>query len=303
MKCLFAYNPLSGKGKIKKKLSYIESKLKEKFDEVEIYATKCPKDMVSVAKNACGKYDYLIFSGGDGSFNEVANGLSCEDNRPILGYIPSGTVNDIARSLKLPRSIKKAVDVIVSGEEKEIDVMKLNEEYAIYVVAAGAFTGCSYKTKQSDKKKMGKLAYAKEVLQNELKLQDFNLTVETKDDSITTNCEFILILNTRSVGSFPINKKAVLDDGLVDVVVVKQVVKPNFFHKIGAFFRIIGIFLFGYHEKPNKHYIKLRGSDFVIKPKEDLVWNYDGEEGATGILHLNVLPKHLKILCEKRKKK
>ena len=105
MRCLFAYNPVSGKGKIKKKLAYIVERLSEKYDEVVVYETKRAGDIVNVASKAV-EYDAFIFSGGDGTFNEVLTGLGEHGKDVVLGYIPTGTVNDVARTMKIKRNIK-----------------------------------------------------------------------------------------------------------------------------------------------------------------------------------------------------
>ena len=98
MNCIFIYNPVGGIGKIAKKLDLIVSELKHKYDEVEVYATKCAGDMARMARESVGKYNAIVFAGGDGSFNEVVEGIGGLDNLPELGYIPSGTVNDIAHT-------------------------------------------------------------------------------------------------------------------------------------------------------------------------------------------------------------
>ena len=73
---------------------------------LKTYQTKSSEDTINVARESCGKYDALVFSGGDGTFNDVVTGVAPMEKRPILGYIPSGTVNDIARNLSISRNIK-----------------------------------------------------------------------------------------------------------------------------------------------------------------------------------------------------
>ena len=115
MRCLFVYNPVSGKGAIVKKLHYTVKHLRARFGDVDVYATHEAGELVQKAAEACGVYDVFVFAGGDGSFNEVVMGLGEKENRPVLGYIPTGTVNDIARSTGIPRNIRGAVKNIVSG--------------------------------------------------------------------------------------------------------------------------------------------------------------------------------------------
>ena len=80
MKCLFVYNPNSGNGRINKYLSYVVNRLSKRFDQIDCHPTKNPQDATKIAREACGVYDYLIFAGGDGTFNEVIQGISVKIN-------------------------------------------------------------------------------------------------------------------------------------------------------------------------------------------------------------------------------
>ena len=97
--CLFLYHPKSGKGKVAKKIGYIRKRLAERFDRVDIIATESGDDMTRYARDGAEKYDVILFSGGDGTFNRVLQGV--EEGRDVrLGYIPGGTTNDVARSAR-----------------------------------------------------------------------------------------------------------------------------------------------------------------------------------------------------------
>ena len=136
MNCLFIYNPASGKGKINRYVSYVKTELGKKFDRVDVKASQKTGDLTVFAKEACGVYDTLVFSGGDGTFNEVLQGVGGEEIRPVLGYIPTGTCNDIARTYGIPFRVKKAVKTIVNGVPRSVDSFRVNDRYAEYV-----FTG------------------------------------------------------------------------------------------------------------------------------------------------------------------
>ena len=108
MKCLFIYNPKSGKGKIIKKKEYIIESLKMRFDTVDVHESLSASDIIEFTEQHASDYDVLVFSGGDGTFNEITCGVASLKKRPVLGYIPTGTCNDIARNLKISRHVKKA---------------------------------------------------------------------------------------------------------------------------------------------------------------------------------------------------
>ena len=133
MKCIFIYNPNSGKGKIAKKLSYIVKKLRTKYESVDVYATKAKGDLTKKVTEVADEYDCIVFSGGDGTFNEVLRGIGEMEQLPLLGYLPGGTANDIAHSLGIPRnSVRGALKVILKGRRELLDCMRVNgSEYAI----------------------------------------------------------------------------------------------------------------------------------------------------------------------------
>ena len=303
MNFLFIYNPVSGKGKINKKIDYIRSRLLEKYDEVDVYATKCAGDMTVQAKNACGKYNAIVFYGGDGSFNEIVQGLGENENRPVLGYLPGGTVNDIAHSLKIPVRLKKALRNVLKGKVDTYDLIKINEQYAFYVVCAGAFTGCSYLAEQKEKKKYGKVAYAFEVLKNELKLKDFGVTLDFENKHIETNCEFLMVLNSKHVASRYVYRQADLQDGKIDLFFIKQVKNPKGYHKVNAFFKVLNYFVCGIKvcahrfrhgwKSDYEHYCT---GKLKLSIPEEVRWNLDGEKGMCGPVDIDVLQRHVAFI-------
>ncbi len=302
MNCIFIYNPVSGKGKIAKKLDLIVDGLKKKYSQVDVYATKCAGDMSRAAKEAVGQYDAIVFAGGDGSFNEVVQGIAPLNNLPELGYIPSGTVNDIAHTLKIPKNIKKALKIIQTGRNELLDCMKVNDGYAMYVVAAGAFTGASYTTPQEQKNHVGKIAYFLEGAKKNLHFQNFDVNCGNEEIGKHTHSVLITVMNSRYVAGFRVNKFASLQDGKIEVAIVPQKSNPGFFQKIGAFFAVIGLFLFGWKRKA-KNLVSLEGSHFDIQVGDDVVWNVDGEKGSTGNLRIEVVPKKINMIVPQKIKK
>ena len=112
MNCLFIYNPVSGRGKIARRLPGIVRALRQKYDEVDVYATSGKGDMTRAVRAAASRYGAIVFSGGDGSFNETVQGVCESGMAPELGYIPSGTVNDVAHSLGISKNIRRALEIL-----------------------------------------------------------------------------------------------------------------------------------------------------------------------------------------------
>ena len=308
MNCIFIYNPVSGQGKVAKKLAMIVDGLKNKYAEVEVYATKAAGDMTRMAREAIGKYDAIVFYGGDGSFNEIVQGLAGAetDELPELGYIPGGTVNDIAHTLKIPKNVKKALKIIKSGRAEKLDCMKINEDrYAMYVVAAGAFTSATYTTPQKSKNQVGRVAYWFEGIKKNLKFDVFNVECanETKHEAEKTHSVLISFMNSRYVAGFALNKKGSMQDGKIEAAIIPQREKPNGFQKIGAFFATAKLFLFGFKKKKTKRYIGFEGDRFEIETDENVVWNFDGEKGVEGKIKIEVVPRRIKVIIPNKLKR
>lgn len=298
MKCIFIYNPVSGRGTIKKNIAFIVNKLQEKFDTVDVYETCGKGDMTRAAHEAATMYDAIIFSGGDGSFNEVLQGVATAERMPVLGYIPAGTVNDIAHSLKIPKKLKKALKIIVEGRTEALDCVKINDRFAMYVVAAGAFTSATYTTPQSQKKLIGKMAYGLEGLKKNMKFDIFGIEVDDGKQVVSTESVFVLLMNGRYVAGLRINKGGSFTDGKVEVALIKQTKNPTFLKRIRAFGALARLFLFGYRFK-EKQILRFEGSHFKIAADDSVIWNFDGEKGISGNVEITVLPKKINMFIPK----
>ena len=301
MKCLFMYNPHSGKGVINKSVSYIMEKLLGIYSHVDVFCTKKPLDMAGKAARACGVYDILIFAGGDGSFNEVLSGIAGKEKRPILGYIPAGTVNDIARALKIPRTVKGALKNIVNGQAASFDIMKVNDRYAMYCVCAGAFTSASYIAPQREKRVLGRIAYGLQGIRKNMRFDTFNIKLTAGEELYNTDTVFVLVMNGKSVAGFKINGGGSMDDGVLEAVIVKQQKNPGFFKRIKAFFKVLKVFIVGYNKLREKDIQRIEGAKFKFETDDEIVWNFDGEKGVCGTIDISVIPRHIQVITPLKK--
>ncbi|MGY4110489.1 YegS/Rv2252/BmrU family lipid kinase [Aeribacillus sp. SP014] len=139
------YNPSSGREVFKKHLPEVLDKLEMAGYEASCHATKGPGDATEAARLAAErKYDLLVVAGGDGTINEVVNGIAEQPYRPKLGIIPAGTTNDFARALAIPRDILAATDVIVKDESIPVDIGRMNDKYFINIGGGGRLTELTY---------------------------------------------------------------------------------------------------------------------------------------------------------------
>ncbi|MDE7453372.1 MAG: diacylglycerol kinase family lipid kinase [Clostridia bacterium] len=300
MNCLFLYNPNSGKGKLKKKISYVRRHLEEKFERVDIVETKSAEDMEAHARDGAERYDVILFSGGDGTFNNVLTGIG--DRKIPLGYIPSGTTNDIAHSVGIPRSVKGALKVILAGHSAPLDCLRVNDtHYVMYIAAAGAFTEVTYNTPQKSKKLFGRIAYAVQGLKKNMKFKVFPVRCHCGGQVSESHGVLVFVVNGKWVAGMPVNKKGSMTDGRLEVAVVKQVKRPNVFQRLGKYFSVAAVMLFGVRVK-KRDVEFMRGDSVLIETSDDVVWDFDGEEGPRGNVDIRLLRGHVNLFVPKNKK-
>lgn len=301
MKSIFVYNPESGKGKIKKYKNYILRKLKEKYEEVDCVETTHPLHASELARESIGKYDYFFICGGDGTLGEVINGMGDAENKPIIGYIPCGTVNDVASSLGISKNIKKATDTLVNGMPLAHDIFKVNNHYGIYVCCAGLFTKASYQTKREAKKHFGKLPYFIDGVKDIFKSRPLHVKISNSDSTIEQDCALMLILNSRSVAGFKLNKNAELSDGAVDVILFNT--SSDKIH-LNSIFECVKAFVFGIDRvKKDKKVTVFKANDIKVDIFGASNINIDGEKVADKTFEFSTIKNGVKILVPKSRQK
>lgn len=227
---LFIYNPQAGKGVIRPHLSAVVDIFTKAGYLVTVWPTQGKEDATRVAARQGWWYDRVVCCGGDGTLSETVTGLLTLDSPPVLGYIPAGTTNDFSKNLGLPRGLEKAAQAAVEGIPRPCDMGRFGEKNFVYVAAFGAFTDVSYGTPQQFKNAFGHLAY---LLEGATKLGDLgrgvHLTAEHDGGRVEGDFIYGMVTNTNSVGGFkmfPADQVA-LDDGVFEVVLVRQPKKPG----------------------------------------------------------------------------
>jgi len=289
-RCLIIYNPESGKKTFINHLSYVKSRLNEAGYEVSIVATERPKHAIHLAKEACSQmYDLLVISGGDGTLHECINGIAGSEFRPTIGYIPSGTACDLASTLKIPKHVNKALDIILSGVPVKMDVAKSNNGYFIYVTAIGTYVDISYVTDSKLKKYLGYFAYLLTGIKEFFTIPMIKTKIVHDNGTFRGYFSLIMVVNSKKVAGFNIVNKPVLDDGKVDVVVYKY---------IPLFNNLIYFISFVLSPKilPGVH--KFRTSRLKIYTDHHHKWNTDGEESNSGNLNIHVHKQAIEIIVK-----
>lgn len=278
---LFIYNPTSGKGKIASGLSAILDTFSKAGFLVTAYPTQCKGDATRIVKELGSNFDRVVCSGGDGTLSETVAGLMELESPPILGYIPTGSTNDCASTLQLPKdSMKAAAVAATEGSPRPLDIGKLNGHPFVYVAAFGAFTEVSYDTPQELKNTFGHLAYVLAGIASIPSITPFHLKIEYDGGQVIEDDFFYgMVCNTLSVGGMKALDPSdiVLDDGLFEVVLVKR---PVGLLELGASLQSL-------IQKSNVEgsaLISFKASHLTFTSENTIPWTLDGEYGGSNTI-------------------
>ena len=221
---LFIVNPRSGKGTIKYHILDILDIFSKKDMDLTVHITQARLDACNIAMEEGGRYDLVVLSGGDGTLDEVVSGLMQGGHDTPIGYIPAGSTNDFASSLKLPSRMGDAAQIAATGTPRRFDVGAFNDRYFIYIAAFGLFTDVAYQTSQEAKNVLGHMAYLLEGAKRLFNIKSFHMKVRTKEREIEGNFAYGMITNSESVGGFKkiTGNDVCLDDGLFEVILIYQ---------------------------------------------------------------------------------
>jgi len=231
MKLLLIYNPHAGHDNASKILPKVQKKLQDSGIEFDIQLTDYPEHATQIVSEAdFSQYDALAAAGGDGTLFEVINGYykNKSEKRIPIAVIPVGTGNAFARDLNLDElSYDKAIDILASGETKKIDVGKFTthgqEYYFLNILGLGFVadvTGTARKLKI-----LGNFSYTLGVLWQIIFKNPHRLEIEIDGEMHVMDALFTEISNTRYTSNFLMAPTAEINDGLLDVTVLKNMTR------------------------------------------------------------------------------
>lgn len=222
-KMLFIMNPCSGQKRANRFLPEILSTFNEAGYDVLVHMTAGPGDGDKTVRRLGAGMDAVVCCGGDGTFNDVVSGLLHSGLDVPVGYIPAGTTNDFANSLKLPTDVMEATRAIVEGTPVAYDAGKFGNRYFSYVASFGAFTRASYATPQNIKNALGHTAYVLEGIQELSQLRKEHVRMDIGGRIVEDDFLFGAISNSTSVGGILTLDPSQVDmrDGLLEVLLVR----------------------------------------------------------------------------------
>ena len=263
--------------------------------KLDIEFTKHPKHAMELAKGAKGKYEMVIVAGGDGTVNEVINGII--DSKITLVIIPFGSTNVFALELGIPFNIKEASELIAFGKILKVDLgyakTNLEARYFSMMADVGFVPKIIEGTNLKIKNKLGNMAYIFSGIRQLLTYKRYDIHVEHKSHSVGY---FVIVSNSKDYGGeYQIADKASTTDGLLDLVVINR--KSSW--EILKFFSSILI---------GKSNTFLRGEYYQIKEayiysSHKMLVQVDGELIGTAPVEIKVIPKGLAVMVKRKKSK
>ncbi|MBQ1281261.1 MAG: diacylglycerol kinase family lipid kinase [Oscillospiraceae bacterium] len=293
-KMLFLINPKAGNSGIKGNLLQILSTFCYNGYEVRVHTTSAPCEITRIIAAEGEHYDIVVTSGGDGTLNESVAGLTQLRQPPVLGYIPAGTMNDVAASLHLSLDPQQAAQDIVFGEDTEIDIGSFGGRAFSYVAAFGAFTDVPYITPQESKRAFGRLAYLFEGVKTLPSIKPIHARVTANGETEEDDFLLGLICSTKSVAGLrakSLEKKLdiSLSDGLFEIIFLR-----NIHNVVDLNNALTKALLLDFADKKSFYYVK--AGSVHIEFDREIAWTLDGEDGGSHrAADISVLPRALKI--------
>lgn len=294
-KAVLIINPSSGGEKAKDYETLVIKKLTTIFDDIEIKYTQKAEDATNLAKEACQKKAHSIFGmGGDGTVSEIIGGIATEEHKPVFGFFPLGTVNDLARVLNISLDPEKAIEELDIEKTKKIDIGRINDKFFMNVVAIGAIPNALNEVESEDKTKFGKFAYYFAGIKEFINMNFYNLRLTIDNSTVNEISTSLLLIGlTNSIGGHEnLLPDAKVDDNVMHIIYIKD---SNIIDTIKA----IPEMLSGVNESSNNvEYITCKSIKVEMLDEDtNISVNVDGDEGRQLPVSVEILPSHLEVYC------
>lgn len=293
LKVCVIINPVSGTGSKRNIPEEVAQALDPRIFNVFIRITGYPGHATEIAKHAVKKdYKYVITAGGDGTVNEVARALV--DTDCILGIIPFGSGNGLARDLQIPMDAKKAIEIILDGHIRTIDYGIANKH--IFFCTCGVGFDAFVSERFAEEKQRGPLGYIRNIVEGvvDFKSEEYEIT---HDESTLTERAFVVTCaNASQYGNEAyIAPDADMEDGKMNLSILKPI---NALEMPQTTLQ-----LFTKNIEKNNKLLHFLSKEAIIKRAHSGLMHVDGESIKTGKrIHVKIVHKGLKVLAPAKEK-
>ena len=270
-KLLMIVNPRAGRSKPRGPLYDAAAAFCDAGYLLSIRRTAAAGDARRIAEESGAGYDTVVAVGGDGTLNEVISGLQTLPHPPAVGYLPQGSTNDFAASLRISSNPAEAAQAIVRRQPRMLDVGRWNQRHFIYVASFGAFTSTSYTASQAAKNALGHFAYILEGMKDLNSLRPYRLRIQADGDNLDGEYLFGAVCNSTSIGGLmkldP--ERVVLDDGRFELLLIRSPKTP------AELQNLVLAMLEQRYDRDGVIFRHVRS--LHLETEEDLPWSLDGE--------------------------
>ncbi len=295
-KARIIYNPTSGRELFKKYLPEVLQKFEQAGYETSCHATTCEGDAIQAARSAGERgFDLIVAAGGDGTINEVVNGIAELEVRPQIAVIPVGTTNDFARAIGIPlNNVIQAVEMILEGEPQKIDIGRVNKQYFINIAGGGRLTELTYEVPSKLKTMVGQLAYYLKGMEMLPSIRPTEVEIEYDGKLFQGEIMLFLVSLTNSVGGFEkLAPDSKLNDGMFDLLILK---KAN----LAEFIRVASLAIRGEHIN-DEHILYTKANRVKVTTHDKMQLNLDGEYGGLLPGEFENLYQHIEVRMSQEK--
>lgn len=270
------YNPRSGLGitSITMSLERIVALYAEHGIELEVREIDFEVAPSTLLEGLDENYDHLLIAGGDGTVNYVVSEMLREGLDLPIGIIPSGTANDFASAIGMRSNPIDACRQVLECKPQLTDIGEVNGQCFVNVFSFGLFTNVSQHTPTLLKNAIGKAAYVVGGAIDFVKMHPIPIEILSDDGDWSGNALIVLVFNGKTAGNFPLAKMAEVDDGDLDVLVLKAGVVPAL-AAAPAFLH----YIFGGGEEPPRDVLHFRCSRISISSSLSEPTDVDGQPG------------------------
>lgn len=288
------FNPAAGAGRSRKTMQKIEEHLKNINIDYIIKETKYPKHAIELAKEAVGKgYEGIISVGGDGTHLEIAQSLQATDE--ILGIIPAGTGNDFREAISTPVDPVEALETILAGYKKRIDIGIMNGKDFFLNVAGTGFDVEVVKNMNKVRRFFtGGFAYYLGIVMSLIGYKNLKLKITMDGKTFERTVLLIAVANGKSYGGgLRISPDSDPQDGLFNVVIINHVAKRRILVELPKLQR-------GELEKIDVCE-QFTCREVTIECEQKQTFNVDGELFGETPAAFSILPGSINVFCPENK--
>lgn len=290
MKHLFIINPKAGKGKALEIISEIKKIFKEIEEEFIIEITERPGHATELVKNYVKEENYRVYAvGGDGTLNEVLNGMV--SSHSCLGVIPTGSGNDFVKSICKKTMSQDILKNTILGETKLIDLAKINDRYFINISSVGIDAEVTDNARKLKKFPFisGGMAYMLSFFNTIFSYKCRDIELKIDDREIASQITLLALANGKYYGGgMKVAPYADIQDGVLDICVVDKLSRTRM---VALFPKLIK----GEHtEEEEVSFYK--GKNVTLKANEEIAVNIDGEIIKSQKINFNIIPQSIKVI-------